>query len=331
MIFNYFCIKMESLRNIFKPPKMMLKMYFLIILILDLWALLFKIFYATIIALYRIFRPPPLKDLTSEVAMVVGAGQGIGREMAIHLCKLHVKVACIDINKDDCNTTVQLALSQLIGIARVYICNITDENEVARVVNAIQVDLGDVTMLFHCCSIPSPKVLCMGHQPVPKIKHTINRTILSHFWLLDKVLPSMARAGRGHIVVLSSVAGLFHTTPGRSRIPLSAAQFAVQGLAKSIHTEARHSNTNITVTLVHVYPFIVGAEVKRDIRFRIPSFFGTVSAKEAAKQILDGVRRNYLEFSVPGYIFYLSNISRIFPKEVLFLVRDFLDTGVDFG
>ena len=33
-------------------------------------------------------------------------------------------------------------------------------------------------------------------------------------------------------------------------------------------------------------------------------------AKEAAKQILDGVRRNYLEFSVPGYILHLGNISR---------------------
>lgn len=85
---------------------------------------------------------------------------------------------------------------------------------------------------------------------------------------MDTVLPSMERAGKGHIVVLSSVAGLSCTTTGGSRIPLSAAQFAVQGLAKSLHTEFRHSNNNIKVTLVHVYPFIVGAEVKSDIRFR---------------------------------------------------------------
>ncbi|KAK9296495.1 hypothetical protein QLX08_009539 [Tetragonisca angustula] len=321
---------MESLRKIFKPPKMMLKLYFLLILILDLWTLLFKIFFAIIIALYRIFRPLPLKNLKSEVAMVVGAGQGIGREIAIHLCKLRVKVACIDINRETCNTTVHLALSQSAGtVARVYICNITDQNEVAHVVDAIQLELGEVTMLFHCCSIPSPKVLLQQDQP--EIKHTIDLTILSHFWLLDTVLPSMERAGKGHIVVLSSVAGLSRTTTGGSRIPLSAAQFAVQGLAKSLHTEFRHANNNITVTLVHVYPFIVGAEVKSDIRFRIPSYFGTMPAKEAAKQILDGVRRNYLEFSVPGYILHLGNISRIFPKEVSFMVRDLLDTGVDFG
>lgn len=78
----------------------------------------------------------------------------------------------------------------------------------------------------------------------------------------------MERAGRGHIVVLSSVAGLSGGATGASRVPLSTAQFAVQGLAESLHTELRHTNSNIIITLVHVYPFIVGAEVERDIRLR---------------------------------------------------------------
>lgn len=83
-------------------------------------------------------------------------------------------------------------------------------------------------------------------------------------------------------------------------------------------------------------------------------------ATEAAKQILDGVRRNYAEFSVPGYLLYLGHIlryektklmlyfpsvwsklliivysflfvSRILPKKASFMLRDLLDTGVDFG
>lgn len=141
----------------------------------------------------------------------------------------------------------------------------------------------------------------------------------------------MEHIGKGHIVVLSSVAGLSGGATGGSRVPLSTAQFAVQGLAESLHTELRHSNSNIIITLVHVYPFIVGAEAARDIRFRyaikrimshsykyllfyvscrIPSYFGTMPAAEAAKQILDGVRRNYAEFSVPGYLLYLGHILR---------------------
>lgn len=78
----------------------------------------------------------------------------------------------------------------------------------------------------------------------------------------------MERAGKGHIVVMSSVAGLSGAVTGGKRVSLSTAQFAIQGLAESLHTELRHSNSNIIISLVHVYPFIVGAEVAKDIRFR---------------------------------------------------------------
>lgn len=50
---------------------MLLRLYSLVILILDLVTLLFGIFFAILIALYRIFRPPPLKNLYGEVAMVI--------------------------------------------------------------------------------------------------------------------------------------------------------------------------------------------------------------------------------------------------------------------
>lgn len=79
----------------------------------------------------------------------------------------------------------------------------------------------------------------------------------------------MRRVGKGHITLLSSVAGLSNGSSERgTRVPLSTAQFALQGLAESLHMELRHSDSNIIVSLVHVYPFIIGAETSRDIRFR---------------------------------------------------------------
>lgn len=294
---------------------------------LDLFTLFVGIFFAILIALYRTFRPPPLKSLHGEIAMVVGAGRGVGRELAIHLSQLGVIVACIDINAETCKATAQRA-SQMLGTARAYTCNVTNKEEVAKTVNIIRSNLGEITMLFHCCGVPSPRALL---QDSPTIRQIMDLSVLSHFWLLDVVLPCMERAGRGHIVALSSVAGLSGGASGPNRVPMCTAQFAVQGLAESLHTELRHSNSNIITTLIHVYPFIVGAEVAKDIRFRIPSYFGTMPAAEAAKQILDGVRRNYAEFSVPGYLLYFGHILRILPKRASFMLRDLLDTGVDFG
>lgn len=268
-----------------------------------------------------------MKSLHGEVAMVVGAGRGVGRELALQLCQLGVAVACVDINAESCEATVQQAL-QLHGTCKRYQCDVRDKDAVAHTTELIKDHLGEITMLFHCCGLPSPRALT---QEPPEIRVTMDLCVISHFWVLDAVLPRMQRAGKGHITILSSVAGLSTGARGGTRIPLSTAQFAVQGLAESLLMELRHSNKNIIVTLVHVYPFIIGTEVAKDIRFRLPSYFGTMPATEAARQILNGVRRNYREFSIPGYLLYLGHVLRILPKEASIMLRELLDTGVDFA
>lgn len=88
------------------------------------------------------------------------------------------------------------------------------------------------------------------------------------FWqLLEAFLPSMTQRNHGHIVAMSSVAGL---TGGRLQVPMCASQFAVQGMMESLSEELRAVTTtdNVRLTLVHVYPFIVSKEQARDIRLR---------------------------------------------------------------
>lgn len=72
----------------------------------------------------------------------------------------------------------------------------------------------------------------------------------------------MKAKNHGHIVALTSVAGLSHI---KHQMPLSVAQFAVQGLAESLMEDVRISKTDgVYVTLVHIYPFIV--EDNSDLR-----------------------------------------------------------------
>ncbi|XP_014229758.1 17-beta-hydroxysteroid dehydrogenase 13-like [Trichogramma pretiosum] len=306
---------------------MLLRLYSLIVLSLDVLTLLIGIWFSMLLAIYRTFRPPGLKSVHGEVALVVGAGRGVGREIAIQLAQLGVSVACVDVNNENCQATVNKAL-QLSCIARAYICDVTKEKQISNTIEAIRRELGEVTMLFHCCGVPSPRTLS---ESPPNIRSLLDTAILSHFLLLDAALPGMHKVSKGHIVVLSSVAGLSGVTNRQTVIPLSTAQFAVQGFAESLQANLRHSRSNINISLIHVYPFMIGTESIKDIRFRIPSYFGTIHASEAARRILDGVRRNYSEFSVPGYLLYLGHILRILPKKASFMLRDLLDTGVDFA
>lgn len=54
----------------------------------------------------------------------------MGRELAIHLCQLGVNVACVDINVENCYGTI-LQASRGLGVAKAYICDITEKNEVS--------------------------------------------------------------------------------------------------------------------------------------------------------------------------------------------------------
>jgi len=85
--------------------------------------------------------------------------------------------------------------------------------------------------------------------------------------ILEAFLPSMQRRKHGHIVMLTSVAGL---TGIKNLVPLSTAQFAVQGLAESLIEELRNykPSADVKLTLVHIYPFIVDKEMSTNIQLR---------------------------------------------------------------
>lgn len=65
----------------------------------------------------------------------------------------------------------------------------------------------------------------------------------------------MKTKNHGHIVALTSVAGLSYI---KDQMPLSIAQFAVQGLAESLTEELRVNKIDgVHVTLTHLHPLIV--------------------------------------------------------------------------
>lgn len=140
----------------------------------------------------------------------------------------------------------------------------------------------------------------------------------------------MKHMKHGHIILLTSVAGLSGLT---KQMPLSVSQFAIQGLFESIVEELRIDKLQniINTSIVHVYPFMICDNLENDIRLRIPSFFGTIRTKQAAEKILLGVRRNQMEISIPKYLLYIGHIFKLLPRRATYLMRELLDTGVDFG
>lgn len=249
----------------------------------------------------------------------------MGRELAIKLSVLKAIVVCMDIN-EAANDILVDNIKGRGGRAYGYTVDVTVKEEVESAVNKIEKNVGPITMLFHCCGVPSPRSII---QESPPVNETLNVSIVSHFWLLENILPKMKSLHNGHIVLLTSVAGL---SAMKYKMPLSVAQFAVQGVFESLVEDIRMSRFGnlIQATIVHIYPFIVSDDLASDIRLRIPSYFGTITACDAADKIISGVRRNEMEVSIPGYLLYLGHLLHLLPRRATSMLRDFLDTGIDF-
>uniref|UniRef100_A0A182K4D0 Carbohydrate kinase PfkB domain-containing protein n=1 Tax=Anopheles christyi TaxID=43041 RepID=A0A182K4D0_9DIPT len=272
-----------------KPVSMILRLYATLIFCWDVLIILVQFFLTLLQSLFHLIRAPKAKCLTGEVAAVVGSGRGVGYDLAIQLAALGVKVACVDVNKAD-NELLVKKIQSTGGVANAFECDVTNKAEISRTVAAIESSLGTISMLFHSCNVPSARSLVT--EP-PPIETTLNVGVVSHFLLLEAILPKMKKIAHGHIVFLTSVAGVSGL---KHQMPLTVSQFAVQGLYESTLEELRIEKRQHTIhtTLVHIYPFIITDHCLNDIRLRISSAFGRIRSDEAAQRIIAGLDKKIL-------------------------------------
>ena len=101
-----------------------------IVLIKDVIILLLHIIYFTCESVFRRLVKAKRKSLVGEIALITGAGHGLGRELAFELSKLGVKVICWDINSKTCNETVR-KIRESGGEAEAFQCDVSNRNQVS--------------------------------------------------------------------------------------------------------------------------------------------------------------------------------------------------------
>lgn len=85
------------------------------------------------------------RDLTGRVAVVTGAGSGIGRAIAIHLAELGAAVGCVDLESADIAGAVA-DIAAIGGRAVAACANVTQPDQLAAAVELIQGSLGPISL-----------------------------------------------------------------------------------------------------------------------------------------------------------------------------------------
>ncbi len=123
-------------------------MYRLAVVLVDLCVFTFKTLWELLKISFFYFFPVREKSIAGEVALVTGAGQGIGRELALELAKCGAIVVCVDVRTDTNEETMRM-VQQMRGLAFAYTCDVSSREQVEDLQRAIKSEVGDVTILIN--------------------------------------------------------------------------------------------------------------------------------------------------------------------------------------
>ena len=140
-----------------------------------------------------------------KVAIVTGAGSGIGEASAIRLAEEGATVICADINGAAAESVAQGIVASG-GKATAAAIDISDDKQCDAVVASAIKDFGTVDILVNNAGVNLPGVF---HEVTNEtIDRTLSVNIKGAMYLTRAVLPAMLKQGSGSIVNMSSVNGL---------------------------------------------------------------------------------------------------------------------------
>lgn len=144
------------------------------------------------------------KKIAGDVAVVTGAGSGIGRLMALKLAKEGCKVALLDINVEAA-AHVAAECEKLGATARAYKCNVVDREMVYAVGKQVEADFGRVDIVINNAGIVGGKKLMEADDK--RMELTIQVNTIALLWVTKAFLGGMIERDHGHVVTIASSAG----------------------------------------------------------------------------------------------------------------------------
>jgi NAD(P)-dependent dehydrogenase (short-subunit alcohol dehydrogenase family) len=236
-----------------------------------------------------------MTDVNGKVAVITGAGSGIGRALAYELGRRGAKLAVSDIDAGGLAETVKhlRVIGAPVHDARL---DVTDRSAVLAYADEVAAHYGVVNMVFNNAGIAfTGDIADMSFEQIERVMDV-------DFWGVvhgsKAFLPHLIASGEGHLVNISSLFGIL-SVPGQGAY--NAAKFAVRGLTEALRQELLLAGHNVQVTCVH--PGGVATAIARNAgtveghdAANLAEFFDTRLAKtspdSAARQILRAVSRN---------------------------------------
>ena len=173
-----------------------------------------------------------MKLLEGKVALVTGAGRGIGKAIAVHYAEQGADVAITDLVVNEAVEQTVKEIEALGVKCKAYASNAANFDETHEVVKQVVEDFGRIDVLVNNAGITKDGL--MMRMSEAQWDAVINVNLKSAFNFIHAVTPVMAKQRSGSIINMSSVVGV---SGNAGQCNYSASKAGMIGLAKSIAKE----------------------------------------------------------------------------------------------
>ncbi|HXC43888.1 MAG TPA: SDR family NAD(P)-dependent oxidoreductase [Candidatus Dormibacteraeota bacterium] len=180
--------------------------------------------------------------LNGQVAVVTGAGRGIGAAIARELLNLGAGVALYGRTVATLESTAKtIALSG--GKCEVVPCDVSNLQSVDEAAKTVESLFGRIDILVNNAAVRG--VEGPLHQLPPDVwDQILNTNLRGVYYMTRAFAPTMIRARSGHIINISSLAG---KNPVPNGAAYSASKWGLNGLSYTLAEELRSHNIRVSV------------------------------------------------------------------------------------
>ena len=198
-----------------------------------------------------------MKTFKNKVALITGAGSGMGKYLAINLAKEGADVVICDVDESGLKETEKLIKAYNVGSSSLLL-DVRDKKEVEELPTKIIENHGKIDLVFNNAGVVIPTGFLNMNEEDWNWCNDINYNSIINF--SRSFLPHLMKEEETALINTSSIFGII-TTPNNT--VYHASKFAVRGFTESLAKEMEGSNTQIHC----VYPGHIGTNIAVNAKF----------------------------------------------------------------
>ncbi|XP_012864731.1 PREDICTED: epidermal retinol dehydrogenase 2 [Dipodomys ordii] len=260
----------------------------------------------------------PQKNVAGEIVLITGSGSGLGRLLALQFARLGSVLVLWDIHTEGNEKTCQMALEA--GATRVYTytCDCSQKEEVYRMAEQVKKDVGDVSILINNAGIVTGKKF--PDCPDELMEKSFDVNFKAHLWTYKAFLPAMIAKNHGHLVCISSSAGLVGVN---GLADYCASKFAALGFAESVLLEMHVQNYRGIKTTI-ICPFFIKTGMFEGCTTGCPTLLPILEPEYAVQKIVEAILQEKVYLYLPKFLYFLMFLKSFLPIKTGLLIGDYL-------